>query len=255
MIQSDLNFLEFWCKKNGLEFNIPKCKVLRFSRKLCSEHYNYTLSSIVLENVTSFCDLGITIDSKLSFTFHINNIVSKANKMLGLVKRTCSEFTNLRSFIVLFSSFVRSILEYGVTIWSPYYKMHSQRIEKIQKKFVKFLCYKFNIFFNNYNYTMISYFGLTLLSKRRIMFDMCFVYKVLSGIVTCSNILILFMIHVPSRQVRNSHLLSIPYHRTLYAFQSPVSRLARLTLIYNEIEFVGISYTRFKSSIHRKILI
>ena len=35
-------------------------------------------------------DLGVTFDSKLSFDQHIQTIVSKANQMLGLIKRTFS---------------------------------------------------------------------------------------------------------------------------------------------------------------------
>ena len=40
-----------------------------------------------LDYVDSMKDLGITIDCALSFDAHIQNIVSKANRMAGLIRR------------------------------------------------------------------------------------------------------------------------------------------------------------------------
>jgi hypothetical protein len=52
---------------------------------------------------------------------------------------------------------------------------------------------------------------------------------------------------VPSYQVRNSFLLEIPCHHTLYGYNSPLTRLTRLTHEFNDLDFVGTSYTALKS--------
>lgn len=51
LLQTDLDIVELWCNSNGLELNINKCKLLRFSR-------SGTISGRKLENVSDFCDLG-----------------------------------------------------------------------------------------------------------------------------------------------------------------------------------------------------
>ena len=43
-----------------------------------------------LTMVTSEKDLGIAFQHDMKFDVHINNIVNKANRLLGLVKRTFS---------------------------------------------------------------------------------------------------------------------------------------------------------------------
>ena len=55
----------------------------------------YTLNDAPLECVTEEKDLGVLVDYKLSWEKHVNSVVAKANKLLGLLKRTCPMLTNL----------------------------------------------------------------------------------------------------------------------------------------------------------------
>ena len=41
-----------------------------------------------IEYVTEEKDLGILIDSNLKFRAHVRTVVSKANQMLGIIKRS-----------------------------------------------------------------------------------------------------------------------------------------------------------------------
>ena len=76
-----------------LFFNIQKCKVIHigkgnpaFMYQMKDENENiYKLTT-----VTSAKDLGITFQHDMKFDIHINIIVNKANRLLGLVKRTFS---------------------------------------------------------------------------------------------------------------------------------------------------------------------
>ena len=40
-----------------------------------------------LEHVTSFKDLGVLVSSDLSWKGHIDNVVSKCNRVNGMIKR------------------------------------------------------------------------------------------------------------------------------------------------------------------------
>jgi hypothetical protein len=70
-IQNDSNRLDEWCKANALELNVGKYKSITFSRL-----------GIILDRVDSKNDLGVIMDSKMSFTGHIDVAVGKALAML-----------------------------------------------------------------------------------------------------------------------------------------------------------------------------
>ena len=48
----------------------------------------YTLNSISLDRVCDMRDLGIIVDGQLKFHSHTTQVVSKANRLLGLIKKS-----------------------------------------------------------------------------------------------------------------------------------------------------------------------
>lgn len=110
-------------------------KRINFSRKLQPTIPSYLLNESKLQIKTVVKDLGILIDSKLSFNYHFDVTLSKANKVFRYIKRYGRDFLDIRTLKTLFVSLVRPILEYGCVIWSPYYITHSERFEKIKYKF------------------------------------------------------------------------------------------------------------------------
>ena len=48
----------------------------------------YFIDSVELERVSEIRDLGVTVDTKLTFAPHVSNIVSRANRALGLLTRS-----------------------------------------------------------------------------------------------------------------------------------------------------------------------
>src|SRR5450759_2383220 len=96
------------------------------------------MEAISLERVSSICDLGVTIDSKLRFNEHVSIMTAKAFSVLGFIRRHASEFTDIHALKTLYCSLVRSILEYAAPIWSPYHVTHILTIERVQKRFVRF---------------------------------------------------------------------------------------------------------------------
>jgi hypothetical protein len=52
-IQSDLNKLSDWCKRNSLFFNGDKCKTITLSRTRYSVEFAYMLTGTVLDRISS----------------------------------------------------------------------------------------------------------------------------------------------------------------------------------------------------------
>ena len=67
----------------------------------------------------------------LSWSSHVDAIVNKANKVVGLIKRTVGS-KNKEIFSMLYKSLVKPILEYACPVWSPYLVKDKLAIEKVQ---------------------------------------------------------------------------------------------------------------------------
>lgn len=140
-LQEDIDSLSDWCHRNKLYLNAKKCFAVSYSRSNTIIHKNYYLDGNRISEQTEVKDLGITIDSRLTFISHVDNITKHALKILGLINRTCRDFSNPHTLVRLFSSLVSPIIEYGSIIWSPSTAQLINKIEKIQTIFVKNLTY------------------------------------------------------------------------------------------------------------------
>ena len=104
--------------------------ILRFSRSRNPFVYNYSLSGTELVTLRSTLDLGVIVDSSLTFVEHIHHVSARANKILGFIRRSCSNFTNYETLYYLYSALVLPHLEYGSVIWSPSIAKYRQELEK-----------------------------------------------------------------------------------------------------------------------------
>jgi hypothetical protein len=136
-----INNLAEWCDRWLLGLNINKCSVLHLGREERSNSsyaINSDNGSVILKSSTLEKDLGILVDSKLKFDSHINNIVNKANRLVGLIRRSFN-FLDAKNFSLIFKAIVRPTLEYGQVVWSPYQEGLINKIENIQRRATKML--------------------------------------------------------------------------------------------------------------------
>jgi hypothetical protein len=79
--------------------SIGNCKSITFSRLRHPIEFSYMLGGNILDRVDSINDLGVMMDSKMSFTGHIDVTVGKALAMLGFVRRLSCEFRDPKSVL------------------------------------------------------------------------------------------------------------------------------------------------------------
>ena len=113
-LQEDLNQLAKWADRWQLRFNASKCKALHIGRN--NPGYNYYMKNengerTTLENTVLEKDLGVNIDPTLKFSLHTEMQVNKANKIMGLIRRSYQHL-DPSSFKLLFTALVRPHLEY-----------------------------------------------------------------------------------------------------------------------------------------------
>ena len=63
----------------------------------------------------------------------ITNICKKIRKILGLIYRQFYSFSDPTTLISLYTSLVRSHLEYLCTVWDPHLKREIEELESVQK--------------------------------------------------------------------------------------------------------------------------
>jgi hypothetical protein len=208
-LQNDLNSLDRWCEENKLQLNVEKCTVMSYTRKLSPIVFPYSINNIVLSRTSSYRDLGVIMESDLSFKSHILSAAKRAYGVLGFILRISKLFSDFFTVKLLYKSLVRSKLEFASIIWSPYTLLHINIIEKVQKRFLRYLYYKsfgplqFPIWLVRYK-EMLEMFEFESLGDRRKVARLCYLRDVLSGIVDDPLTLSSVSWHVPTRGGRAS---------------------------------------------------
>ena len=174
--QEDHDKLHQWSQRNRMDFNTKKCTIMRISGKQVPFTNGVHMNDTVLEEVKEIKDLGILTDCSLSWNSHTDMITAKANRMLGLIKRTCKDLKDTATLKTLFCSLVRSNLEYCSVVWSPFTKRNIDKLERIQRRATKF------ILKSNDQYDIrLRELNLLTLEQRRFLFDVTFLFKALNG--------------------------------------------------------------------------
>ena len=76
-------------------------------------------------------DIGAYIDEHLSFETHIDTKLTKANSIMGIIKRSFT-YLDEEKFVLMVKALVRPHVEYAQSIWSPYQKKHINLVKNIQ---------------------------------------------------------------------------------------------------------------------------
>ena len=135
ILQSDLFHLRNWSEVWQLNFKAKKCEIMRVThnRDKSVPHYSLVLHAESLSSVSYVKDLGITILHDISWTFHVVEVVNKANKVLHLIKCTIGS-VNKQILSTLYKALVRPILEYASPVWCPYLVKNIVLLEKVQRR-------------------------------------------------------------------------------------------------------------------------
>lgn len=233
-LQRDLDVLSIWCHNNQMHLNPKKCQIISFTkRKTHKIFFDYRLCGLSLQRTSTVRDLGILFDEQLSFKEHYENITMKGLQTLGFIARSTVHFKNPTSFIYLFNSLVRSGLEYGCVIWSPNYVIHSDRIERVQKKCLRIAGYRLRLGRKLSSYSeRLRHFGLTTLENRRKQQDLLHLHKIIHSEFDSPNLLSLLNFNSKLLSRNRRKLFTLQIYRNNTSYYNPIVRMCRL---YNEL--------------------
>lgn len=136
VLQNDINLVMNWFELSKMKVNVDKCFCLHVGGHHHVGRYtivDYEGNMVEIPNKDIVVDLGIKIDSNISFKEHIYNIINKANIILAIISRNFRQLS-VKAFLCLYKSLVRSQLEYGVQVWNPHNVGLVEALERVQKR-------------------------------------------------------------------------------------------------------------------------
>ena len=177
ILQNDIDRMVEWSDTWLLTFHPDKCKVMRLGKKANKEQVEqYKMGTQELNFSDMEKDLGVHIDSNLSFESHINTAVNKANRTIAIVRKTF-DYMDDTTFNLIFKGLVRPILEYAAPVWSPNTIKCKELLENVQRRATKMIPG-----FSDLSYPdRLRKLKLPTLAYRRIRGDMIQAYKVMNG--------------------------------------------------------------------------
>ena len=133
-ISQDLELVAGWCCANQLLINPEKRNLVLFgTRQLVSKlpHFTVPFLGQELTPASSAKDLGIILDSNLTFTEHISTVPSSLLSSLCQISRVRHRFTKDVLNIIL-NYLIFSKLFYCSTVWSGTFKQNIKKLQLIQ---------------------------------------------------------------------------------------------------------------------------
>ena len=122
-------------RKIKLDIAEEKTKIVNFTQRYKKNRrgkISLEINNKVITEDESTRFLGITLDRRLSFEEHIKYIIQKTKKRMNMLRYIgrVRKGANPETMIILFKTLIRSVIEYGMTI---YHTNNYNLIEKIRK--------------------------------------------------------------------------------------------------------------------------
>jgi hypothetical protein len=201
-LKHDLSKVLNWLSENQLVANPSKFQMLVLGVSDLPITINVGNFSITSSDTVEL--LGISIDSKLTFSDHIKSLCNRAkNRVRNLVRiRKC---LSEKQLLLLFNSYILSIFSYAPVVWMFCSKKLCVEIDRIHKRALRAV---FCDFLSSYE-ILLQNSGCKRIHEIHIFHLLCEVYKSLHNL-NPSFMQTLFKAKSIRYRLRNQNLLLIP---------------------------------------------
>ena len=143
-IESDLNEIlnniSEWLKINKLSLNVKKTHFMIFSKARVKPSVNLKIDNENLSEVEKTKFLGVMIDNKLTWKYHVNYIAGKIARGIGILIKARA-YLKKETMITLYYSFIYPYYIYCNHIWGTSCSKNIKRLFVLQKKAIRIICH------------------------------------------------------------------------------------------------------------------
>lgn len=118
-VQGDIDAIASWLSSNKLTLNSKKtkCMLIKYHQTTTNtQEFKITIDGNIIERVSSFKYLGITIQENLKWNMHVDNICGKLAGLSSVVKRLGNKI-HTKTLISFYHSMVNSHISYLAPVW------------------------------------------------------------------------------------------------------------------------------------------
>jgi hypothetical protein len=173
-LQAAIDGLCDWSQKWGMEFNIPKCKVMHLGAK--NPKNEYSINGSKLLSTTEEKDIGVTVTDKLKPSAQCAKAAKTAQTVLGQISRAF-HYRDRHVFVRLYKQYVRPHLEFATQAWSPWTVTDCEVLERVQRRAVRMVSGLKGVSHEE----KLKELGLQSLAERRHQADMHMVHRIMHG--------------------------------------------------------------------------
>ena len=170
--------------RNKLSLNTDKtvCMLLG-SRNLTANQrpLHLTVNSNEIKQVCEVKYLGVTVDDKLSWNTHTENVCKKVSKMVSFLGRL-RYFINEKYMKLIYNSIVTPQFDYADLVWDTGKHKHLDKLQKLQNRAGRIIL-KINPYLHISNLQIHTTLGWDSLASRRKKHLCEMVFKSLNGTV------------------------------------------------------------------------
>ena len=178
-LQDDLSTIYQWADHVNMTFNCDKFECLRYWPRQSKPDFNYkSPDGTVIEEKKHLRDLGVEMASDLTFSVHISNTVTAANKLVGWALRTFRRRSRL-VMLTIWKSLVQSKLDYNSQLWSPADQTSISELESVARHFTS----KIDGMAGLDYWERLDSLSLYSQERRRERYQIIFLWKVAQGLV------------------------------------------------------------------------
>ena len=133
IINFDLQVLVNWAKQWLINFNPFKTEAILFTLKQLEQFPNLIFNNTLIQFVKDHKHLGLTLSNKGQWHKHIENILTSAARIIGVMWKLKFTLTRVTLNQINFS-FVLPILEYSSIVWVGYSQQDSIALDRLQNE-------------------------------------------------------------------------------------------------------------------------
>ena len=141
-LQDEMERIKRWFNINKLSLNLNKTKIMLFGKHKSNINVKLVIDGVNIERVKETKFLGVIIDEKISWKYHIRNVQLKISKNTGILYKA-KQFLNRASLRIIYCSFILPHLSYCAEIWGNNYKSAIKPLINLQKKAVRIVTNSF----------------------------------------------------------------------------------------------------------------